>query len=125
VKKLLKLALIFSGALAATSSLLGLVLFVVLRMEPSFILQKMNAEADLYIFPIVIFGEFYFFINDLLSHLTKRYQLHVGLDFSEIRFTYDLDNNNTLIPLRAKLWGLYPSSIALTSLGFVLVLFNR
>jgi hypothetical protein len=94
-------------------------------MDPNTILRKMSAEADLYIFPIVILCEFYFFINDLLFYFSKKYQLHLGVEFSEIRFSYDLDNNNTIIPLRGKLWGLYPSSIALTLLGFVLVLINR
>jgi hypothetical protein len=85
----------------------------------------MNSETAIYIFPAVVLFEFYFLTNDVLAYLTEKYQLNVGLKFSEVRFTYDLDNNNTHIPLKSKLLQLYPLTIALTLLGFVLVLFTR
>jgi hypothetical protein len=125
MKALLRLGLVALCAVAATMSLLGLILCGVLKMEVNSIVQKMNSETVLYIFPVFILFEFCFFANDMLVHLSKKHQLNIGLEFSEVRFTYDLDNNNTPIPLRAKLLQLYPSSIALTLLGFVLVLLTR
>ncbi len=93
-------------------------------MQLSTIAQKINSAPGLYIFPTVILAEFYFLINDLLVHLSKRYQLDFGFDFSEVRFAIDNDNNNTPIPLRTKLLRLYPLTIALVLVGFVLVLMN-
>ena len=58
-------------------------------------------------------------------YLMKKYRLDVGLELSEVRFTYDLDNNNTPIPLKSKILLLYPLTIVLTLLGFVLVLFTQ
>ena len=112
-------------ALVEAAFLFGLILYGVFKMEPGVLLSKMNSSNDLYIFPAVILAELYFFTNDLLAYITQKYQLMVRWAFSEIRFTYDLDNNNTLIPLQAKLWGLYPASIGLTLGGFILVLLNR
>lgn len=125
MKNLLKLGLIVSGAMVASVSLLALVLCAGLKMELSDVMQKMNSELMLYLFPTVILLEFCFFINDLLVHLSKKHLLNFGFDFSEVRFTYDLGNNNTAIPLRIKLQQLYPLSFALTLLGFVLVLMSR
>jgi len=124
MKTLLKSGLVALCAVAATVLLLGLILCGVLRMELNTIVQKMNLEMDLYILPAFILFEFYFLINDLLAHLSKKHRLHFGFDFSEVQFTYD-DNYNTPIPLRVKLLQLYPFSIALVSLGFVLVLITR
>jgi hypothetical protein len=124
MKTLFKSGLVALCAVAATVLLLGLILCGVLRMELNTIVQKMNSEKDLYIIPAFILLEFYFLINDLLAHASKKYQLHFGFDFSEVKFTYD-DNYNTPIPLRVKLLQLYPFSIALVSLGFVLVLITR
>jgi hypothetical protein len=123
VKNLLKAGLVIFWAMTATSALLGLVLCGVLGMEVNAIMQKVNSQTALYIFPAFIFFEFYFFINDLLAYFYKNNLF--GFVFSEVRFTYDLDNNNTPIPSRAKLLQLYPLSISLTLLGFVLVLITR
>jgi hypothetical protein len=88
--------------------------------------QKMSSDNELYIFPVLILCEFYFLTNDLLAYLSKKHQLHFfGFDFSEITVRYDLDVKNTLIPLRSKLLGLYPLSIALVSFGFAVVLLTR
>jgi len=125
MKTLLSLGLVALCAVAATASLLGLILCGFFKMELNTILQKMNSEMELYIFPIFILFEFYFLANDMLAHLSKKHQLDFGLEFTEIRFTYDLDNSNTPIPLSAKILRLYPLSIILILLGFVLVLFNR
>ena len=125
MKTLLKSGLVALWAVAATVLLLGLILCGVFRMELNTIVQKMNSEMVLYIFPVFVLFEFYFLTNDTLAHLSKKYRLSFGFDFSEVRFTYDLDNNNTPIPTRAKLLQLYPLSIALTLLGFVLVLVAR
>jgi hypothetical protein len=120
-----KVALVLMCALAEAAFLFGLILYGAFKMEPGVVLSKLNSSNDLYIFPAVILAELYFFTNDFLAYITQKYQLLVGRAFSEIRFTYDLDNNNTLIPLRAKLWGLYPAAIGLTLGGFILVLLNR
>jgi hypothetical protein len=125
MKNLLKLGLIVCCAMVASLSLLGLVLSAGFKMKLSDVMQKMNSELTLYLFPTVILLEFCFFINALLAHLSKKHLLNLGFDFSEVRFTYDLDNSNTTIPLRIKLQQLYPLSIALTLLGFVLVLMSR
>lgn len=125
MKNLLKAGLVIFWAMAATVALLGLVLYGVLGMEVNAIMQKMNSETALYIFPAFVLFEFYFFINDLLAYFSKNNRPLVGFVFSEIRFTYDLDNNNNPIPSRAKLLQLYPLSISLTLLGFVLVLITR
>jgi hypothetical protein len=125
MKNLLKAGLVIFWAMAATVALLGLVLCGVLGMEVNAIMQKMNSETALYIFPAFVLFEFYFFMNDLLACFSKNDRPLFGLVFSEIRFTYDLDNNNTPIPSRAKLLQLYPLSISLTLLGFALVLTTR
>jgi hypothetical protein len=125
VKNLLKAGLVIFWAMTATLALLGLVLCGVLGMEVNAIMQKVNSQTALYIFPAFIFFEFYFFINDLLAYFYKNNRPLFGFVFSEVRFTYDLDNNNTPIPSRAKLLQLYPLSISLTLLGFVLVLITR
>jgi hypothetical protein len=125
MKTLLKSGLVALCAVAATVLLLGLILCGVFRMELNAIVQKMISEMVLYIFPVFVLFEFYFLTNDALAHLSKKYRLSFGFDFSEVRFTYDLDNNNIPIPVRAKLLQLYPLSIALTLLGFVLVLVAR
>jgi hypothetical protein len=125
MKTLLRSGMVALFAVAATLSLLGLILCGFLKMEPNTIVQKMNSEMAIYIFPVAILFELYFLTNDALAYLTEKYQLDVGLEFSEVRFTYDLDNNNTPIPLKSKILQFYPLSIALTLLGFVLVLFTR
>jgi hypothetical protein len=120
-----KIGLLLICALVEAAFLFGVVLYGVFKMEPGVLLGKMNSSNDLYIFPAVICAELCFFSNELLAYITQKYQLRLGWAFSEIRFTYDLDNNNTLIPLRAKLWGLYPAAIGLTLGAFILVLLNR
>jgi hypothetical protein len=125
MKTLLRSGMVALFAVAATLSLLGLILCGFLKMEPNTIVQKMNSEMAIYIFPVAILFELYFLTNDALAYLTEKYQLDLGLEFSEVRFTYDLDNNNTPIPLKSKILQFYPLSIALTLLGFVLVLFTR
>jgi hypothetical protein len=117
VKNLLKVGLVVFLAVAATVALLALVLCAVLGMEVNAIIQKLNSERALYIFPVFVSFEFYFFINDLLARFSKNYRPPFGLVFSEVRFTYDLDNYNTPIPSRGKLLQLYPLSISLTLLG--------
>jgi hypothetical protein len=125
MKALLKLGLLALCAVAATMSLLGLILCGIFKMEVNSIVENLNSETVLYIFPSFILFEFYLFANDMLVHLSKKHQLNFGLEFSEVRLTFDLDNNNAPIPLRVKLLQLYPLSIGLTLFGFVLVLLNR
>lgn len=121
----LKLGLLLSAAALVTASLLGLVLFLLLKMELSAVIAKMNAAPSLYIFPAVILAEVCFFINDLLAHFSQKHEKASVFEFSEIRFTEEIDNNNTPIPIRTKLRQLYPLSIVMTLLGFVLALIYR
>ena len=102
--------------------LLGAMLIVFLGMDIATILEKMNSQKALYLFPIIIFIEFCFFLNDSFVLLSRTKNVDFGIEFSEMRFTYDLDNFDTPIPLRAKLLQLYPLTICLTALGFVLAL---
>ena len=95
-------------------------------MDLGLVLQKINSDKSLYLLPVLILVEFYFFANDILAYLSKKYGVLLKFDFSEIRFTYDPpDVRNTAIPLRSKLLGLYPLSLALLSLGFAVVIFRR
>jgi hypothetical protein len=125
MNRFFKWTIVAATAVAATVTLLGFLLFVLLKMDVGSISNKMNSEVALYIFPIFIFAEFYCFINDLLATRSGELKSRFGLELSEIRFTYDLDNKDTRIPLRTKLGQLYPLGIGLTSLGFVLVLLAR
>lgn len=125
MKLLLKLGLLVSAAALVTASLLGLVLVLLLKMELGSVIAKMNAAPLLYIFPVVILAEFCFFINDLLAHLSQKHGSVSDFEFSEIRFTQELDNKNTPIPIGTKLRQLYPLSLVLTLLGFVLALIGR
>jgi hypothetical protein len=125
MKNFLKFGLLVSSAALVTASILGLVLSLLLKMELGEVIAKMNAAPSLYIFPTIILAEFCFFINDLLALLSRQHERALGFEFSEIRFTQELDNKNTPIPIRAKLQQLYPLSIALTLVGFVLALIGR
>jgi hypothetical protein len=104
-------------AIVSAVAILGLGWFAILKMEPSLVAQKMSLDKTLYIFPVLILAELYCLINDLLVYLSRKHGVLLDLDLSEIRFTYDLDMRNTAIPLRSKLLGLYPITLALLSLG--------
>ena len=112
-------------AVVAAAGLLALVLCGIFNMQPSDIVQKMNSDKSLYIFPVLIVCEVYFLTNDLLVYLSKKHPMRFGFDFLEIPFRYDLDVKNSLIPLRSKLVALYPLSIGLLLLSFAVVLFRR
>ena len=45
-----------------------------------------------------------------------------GIEFSEMSFSSEYDNNNTPLPLRAKLFGLYPLMIAIMWLAMAVIL---
>jgi hypothetical protein len=117
MKTLLRCGLVSLCAIVSAGATLGLVWFAILKMEPSLIAQKMNLDWTLYIFPVLILAELYFFMNDFLAYLSKKHGVLLGFDLSEICFTYDLDVRNSAIPLRSKLLALYPITIALLSLG--------
>jgi hypothetical protein len=123
VKNIPWLGLIALVAVLAAAGLLALVLCGIFNMEPSAIVQKMNSDKLLYIFPVLIVCDVHFFINDFLVYLSRKRPLRFGFDFSEIPVRYEL--NNSLIPLRSKLNHLYPVSIVLLLLGFAAVLFSR
>jgi hypothetical protein len=125
MKNLLGLGLVAFFAVLATACLLALVLCGILNMDSGAIVQKMNADKLLYIFPLLIVCDVYCFANDFLAYMSRKHPMRFGFEFSEIRFRYDLDVKNSLIPLRSKLMGLYPLSIALILLGFAVVLLRR
>jgi hypothetical protein len=117
MKTLLRCGLVSLCAIVSAVAILGLGWFAILKMEPSLVAQKMSLDKTLYIFPVLILAELYCLINDLLVYLSRKHGVLLDLDLSEIRFTYDLDMRNTAIPLRSKLLGLYPITLALLSLG--------
>jgi hypothetical protein len=125
MNRLLRFLIVVSAAALATLCLLSLILFVILRMDFGTIAQKMKADGIFYILPAIIFAEFGFLINDLLALFAKTPGAAARLGFSEVRFTYELDNNNTPISLKTKLRHLYPICIGFASLLFVLVLLIR
>ena len=123
---LLRYGLVSLCAATSAAATLGIVLFVAFKMDLGLVLQKINSDKSLYLLPVLILVEFYFFANDILAYLSKKHGVLLKFDFSEIRFTYDPpDVRNTAIPLRSKLLGLYPLSLALLSLGFAVVIFRR
>lgn len=125
MRTLLKIALVAVCAAIFTAMLLLVVLAGIFGMQWSRTLQILSTAMGLYLLPAVIFFEFYFLTNDLLAYLCKRFELDFGLHFSEVPFKFDLDNFDTLIPLRTKLVQLYPLTILLTLLAFVVALITR
>jgi hypothetical protein len=117
MKTLRRWGLVSFCAMASTVATLGLVWFAILKMEPSLVAEKLSLDRTLYIFPVLILAEFYWCMNDLLAYLSKKHGVLLDLGLSEIRFTYDLDARNTAIPLRSKLLGMYPITIALLLFG--------
>ncbi|QHP69818.1 hypothetical protein EI171_22480 [Bradyrhizobium sp. LCT2] len=125
MKTLLKIALVAVCAAIFTVVLLIVVLAGVFGMQWSRTLQILSSATGLYLLPTIIFFEFYFLTNDLLAYLCKKFELDFGLHFSEFHFKFDLDNFDTLIPLRTKLIQLYPLTILLTLLAFVVALITH
>ncbi len=117
MKTLLRCGLVSLCAIVTAMATLGFVWFAILRMEPSLVAQKMTLDRTLFIFPVLILVELYCFMNDLFAYLSRKHGVLLDLDFSEIRFTYDLDMRNTAVPLRSKLLGMYPITIALLLFG--------
>jgi hypothetical protein len=117
MKTLLRCGLVSLCAIVTAMATLGFVWFAILRIEPSLVAQKMTLDRTLFIFPALILAEFYWFMNDLLAYLSKKHGVLLDLGLSEIRFTYDLDVRNTAVPLRSKLLGMYPITIALLLFG--------
>lgn len=125
VQNILLLGRVALVAVVAAAALLALVLCGIFNMQPSAVVQKMDSDKSLYIFPALIVCDVYCFTNDFLASLSKKHPMRFGFDFLEIPFRYDLDVRNSLIPLRSKLIGLYPLSIGLLLLSFAVVLFRR
>ena len=125
LKDILLLGRVALIAVVAAAGLLALILCGIFNMQLSDVVQKMNSDKPLYIFPALIFCDVYFLTNDLLVYLSKKHPMRFGFDFLEIPVRYDLDVKNSLIPLRSKLIALYPLSIGLLLLSFAVVLFRR
>ncbi|MGQ0685242.1 hypothetical protein [Bradyrhizobium sp.] len=113
MKTFLRCGLVSLCAAAFTGVTLGLVWFAILKMEPGLVARKMSLDGALYIFPALILAELYCLTNDLLVYLSNKHDILLDLGLSEMRFTYDLDVRNNAIPLRSKLLGLYPITLAL------------
>ena len=122
MKTLRRLGLVSLCAVVPAAATLGLVWFAIVKLDPGLLAQKMNLDRTLYIFPAIVLAEFYCFMNDLLVHLSRKHGALRDLGLSEIRFTYDLDVRHSVIPLRSKLLGLYPITIALLSFGAGVIL---
>ncbi|MDA9491958.1 hypothetical protein [Bradyrhizobium sp. CCBAU 11361] len=125
MRTLLKIALVAVSAAVLTTVLLIIVLAGILGMQWSRTFQILSSATGLYLLPAIIFIEFYFLTNDLLAYACRKFELDFGLHFSEIPFKFDLDNLETPIPLRTKLVQLYPLTILLTLLGFVVALITH
>ena len=125
MRTLLKIALVAVCAAIFTAVVLIVVLAGIFGMQWSRTLQILSSAMGLYLLPTIIFFEFYFLTNDLLVYLCKRFELDFGLHLSEVPFRFDLDNFDTLIPLRTKLVQLYPLTILLTLLALVVALITR
>ncbi|EJN08762.1 hypothetical protein PMI42_07067 [Bradyrhizobium sp. YR681] len=124
-KDLIRYVLIALSGVAATVSFLSVVLIGIAGMSFNDVVQKMNSQAGIYIFPTLILFEFCFLANDLLVYLSRKFDFGYGVGLSEVRFTYNMDNFDTPIPLATKLLQLYPLSIGLTTFILVLVLITR
>ncbi|WP_025034124.1 hypothetical protein [Bradyrhizobium sp. DOA9] len=125
MRTLLKIAIVAVCAAIFTAVLVVIVVAGILGMPWSRTLQILSSETGLYLLPTIIFFEFYFLTNDLLAYLCEKYELDLGLRFSEVSFKFDLDNLDTPIPLRTKLVQLYPLGILLALLGLVVALTMR
>jgi hypothetical protein len=68
MKTLRRWGLVSFCAMASAVAALGLVWFSILKMEPSLVAQKLSLDRTLYIFPVLILAEFYWFMNDLLAY---------------------------------------------------------
>jgi hypothetical protein len=125
MRTLLKVVLVAACAAILTTLLLIIVLDGILGMQWSRTLHILSSATGLYVLPAIIFVEFYLLTNDLLAYTCGRMKLDFGLHFSEIRFSFELDNLETPIPLKTKLIQLYPLTIFLTLLGFIVALVTR
>lgn len=125
MRTLLKVVLVAASAAILTTLLLIIVSDGIVRMQWSRTFQILSSATGLYLLPAIIFIEFYLLTNDLLAYACRRYELDFGLHFSEIPFKFDLDNFETPIPLKTKLIQLYPLTILLTLLGFIVALITR
>ena len=115
MSKFVKFGALLGGAAAATTALLALTCGL-LGIDLAAVPQKFAANDALYLFGAIILVEFYFLANDALAYLSRENPRRFGLEFSELPFNDDNDNN-TPIPLRSKLFGLYPLMIAIVWLA--------
>ena len=81
----------------------------------------MNSSASLYLLLLVILFDCCFFANDLMVYLSQKFDKKLLFEFSELRFRYDIDNYNRLIPLRSKLSQLYPITAGIALAGFAIL----
>src|SRR3954470_10952009 len=86
MKDILRYLLTFLSGLIATAFLLSVVMVGILGLEFCNVVQKLNSQVILYVFPALILFEFCFFTNDLLVYLSESFHVDVGLQFSEMRF---------------------------------------
>ena len=121
MKKRVKFGALSGGAAAATAALFGLTCGM-LGLDFSSALQKFAANDALYLFVAIILAEFYCLANDGLFYLSRDNPRRFGIEFSEMSFSSEYDNNNTPLPLRAKLFGLYPLMIAIMWLAMAVIL---
>jgi len=121
MRGILKFIFLVVCGCALTMCLLGFVLVGVLHLEPNHVIQKMNSNKALYLLLIVILAECCFFANDLLAYVSHRFDKQLWFDFSEIKFRYDFDNSNRVIPLGSKLSQLYPMTVAIVLAGLAIL----
>ena len=119
--KLVRFGALLCCAAAATAALFGLTCGL-LGMSLPTALQKLAANDAPYLFAAIIFADFYCLANDGLAWLSRDNPRRFGIEFPEMRFNVENDNNNTPIPLRSKLFGLYPLMIAIMWLAMAVTL---
>ena len=112
MRTFVKFGALLSGAAAATAALIALTCGL-LGIDLAAVPQKFAANDATYLCAAIILAEFYFLANDALAYLSRENPRRFGIEFSELPFNYDNDNRNTPIPLRSKLFGLYPLMIAI------------
>ena len=121
MRKLIKFGALLGSAAAATAALFGLTCGL-LGLDFSSALQKFATYDGLYLIAAIILAEFYCLANDGLFYLSRDNPRRFGIEFSEMSFSSEYDDNNTPLPLRAKLFGLYPLMIAIMWLAMVVIL---
>ena len=117
MKALVRIGLVLLCAVLLAASLYGLASSAGPRPGAAAIWLKVTSSPEAAVFPSLLLIECYLFANDFLVWLASRFRPGFGLGLSEFRFNEEMSNDNRPIPLRAKLWLVYPWLMAVLLLG--------